>query len=271
VSAIDHDAPATADPITYIQHHLTNWNVGEGFWSLNLDTLFIGWFLAGLFMYGAWRVSKSMSADKPTGLQNLLEAIVEYIDTQVKEIFPNRTPMVAPMAVTIFVWVWLMNFMDLIPVDLLPKAAEIVAVNLFGADPHHVYFKVVPTADLATTFGLSLTVFALVIWFNIKAKGGVGYLKNFLVHPFGKWLAPFNLVMTLLEEIAKPISLGLRLFGNLFAGELIFVLIALLPWWLQWIPGGMWAIFHVLVITLQAFIFMVLSVVYLSMAYQEEH
>lgn len=270
MSATDN-APATANPIEYIQHHLTNWNVGEGFWSLNLDTLFVGWFLAGLFMWAAWRVGKNLSLDRPRGLQNLLEAIVEYVDHQVKEIFPNRTPIVAPMAVTIFVWVWLMNFMDLLPVDLLPKAAQVTATAIADADPHHVYFKVVPTADVSTTFGLSLSVFLLIIVFNLRAKGPGGYVKSFFVHPFGKWLAPFNFVMTLLEEIAKPVSLGLRLFGNMFAGELIFVLIALLPWWMQWIPGGMWAIFHVLVITLQAFIFMILSVVYLSMAYQEVH
>jgi len=263
--------PATANPVQYIQHHLTNWQIGDGFWSLNLDTLFVGWLLAGLLIWVSWRVGRRLDPDKPTGVQNILETVVEFIGAQVNEIFPGRNPLIAPLAITIFLWVFLMNAMDMIPVDLLPKLAELVAVNLFGADPHHVYLKVVPTADLGTTFALSLSVFFLVIYYNIKIKGPVGYLKMFLFHPFGKWMVPLNIVMTTVEELAKPVSLGLRLFGNMFAGELIFILIALLPWWLQWMPGGVWAIFHVLVITLQAFIFMVLTVVYLGMAHQDDH
>lgn len=255
----------------YIQHHLTNWQIGDGFWSLNVDTLLFGWLLAGLIIAVSWRVSRRLSVDRPSGLQNVLEALVEFVDAQVKEIFPGRNPLIAPLAITIFLWVFLMNTMDLLPVDLLPQLAQVVAVNLFGADPHHVYLKVVPTADLGTTFGLSLSVFVLVVYYNIKIRGPVGYAKTFLFHPFGKWAVPLNFLMTAVEEIAKPVSLGLRLFGNMFAGELIFVLIALLPWWLQWVPGGVWAIFHILVVTLQAFIFMVLTVVYLGMAHQEEH
>jgi F-type H+-transporting ATPase subunit a len=150
--------------------------------------------------------------------------------------------------------------MDLVPVDLLPKLADMVGI-------HHL--KVVPTTDLATTFGLALSVFALIIYYNIKVKGLFGYIKMFLFHPFGKWLIPVNIVMTTIEEIAKPVSLALRLFGNMFAGELIFLLIALLPVWVQFVPGGAWAIFHILVITLQAFIFMLLTIVYLSIAHQD--
>ena len=265
------EASATDNPVQYIQHHLTNWQIGEGFWSLSLDTLLVSWLLAGLLMGISWRVSRRLNPDKPGGFQNVLESIVEFIDNQVKEIFPGRNPIIGPLAITIFLWVFLMNAMDLIPVDALPKLAELVAVNLFGADPHHVYLRVVPTTDLSTTFGLSLSIFVLVIYYNFKVKGPVGYAKQFLFHPFGKWLVPLNLVMNVVEEIAKPVSLALRLFGNMFAGELIFLLIALMPWWIQWLPGGVWAIFHLLIITLQAFIFMILSVVYLGIAHQEEH
>ena len=265
------EAPATDNPVQYIQHHLTNWQIGEGFWSLNLDTLLFSWLLAGLLMGISWRVSRRLNPDRPGGFQNVLESIVEFVDSQIKEICPGRNPIIGPLAITIFLWVFLMNAMDLIPVDALPKLAEILAVNLFGADPHKVYLKVVPTTDLSTTFGLSLSIFVLVIYYNFKIKGPVGYAKQFLFHPFGKWLVPLNLVMNVVEEIAKPVSLALRLFGNMFAGELIFILIALMPWWIQWLPGGVWAIFHILIITLQAFIFMILSVVYLGIAHQEAH
>ncbi len=255
-------APATDNPVSYIQHHLHNLSVGDGFWSLNLDTLFFGWLVAGLFMWGAYRVGKNLSADKPTGLQNLFEMLIEFVAQQVKDVFPGYNPIIGPLGFTIFVWVFLMNTMDLVPVDLLPKAAYEVGVP---------YLKVVPTTDLATTFALALSVFALIVYYNIKVRGLFGYIKIFLTHPFGPWLAPVNLVMTAIEEIAKPVSLGLRLFGNMFAGELIFMLIALMPWWIQWLPGGGWAIFHILVITLQAFIFMLLTIVYLSLAHQEDH
>ena len=271
-------APATDNPVLYIQHHLTNWQLGEGFWSINLDTMLFSWLMAGTLMFVSWRIGRRLSIDAPKGTQNVLESIVEFVDTQVKEIFPGRNPYIAPLGITIFLWVFLMNAMDLVPVDLLPKVAALLGANIFGADPHHVYLKVVPTADLATTFALSLSIFFLIIFYNFKIKGALGYAKMFLFHPFQAknpivkiLLIPANFFMTSVEEIAKPISLALRLFGNMFAGELIFILIALLPWWLQWVPGGVWAIFHVLVITLQAFIFMVLSIVYLSMAHQESH
>ena len=263
-------APATAVPVQYINHHLTNWVVGEGFWALNLDTLLFGWLLGGTLVFAGWWTGRKLEFERPRGLQNVLEALVELVGDQIKQVFPGRDPLIGPLAITIFLWVFLMNAMDLLPVDLLPKVAEIIAVNLFGADPHHVYLKVVPTTDLSTTFGMSLSIFALVIYYHIKMKGPVGYIKMFLFHPFGKWAMPVNFLMTAVEEIARPVSLALRLFGNMFAGELIFLLLALLPWWIQWAPTLVWAVFHILIITLQAFIFMILSVVYLGMTQQRE-
>ncbi len=257
-------------PVTYIQHHLTNLCAGQcdpethqavGFWAWHLDSLFFGALLAGLLMFIAYRIGKNLDPDKPSGMQNVLETVLEFVESQVKSVFYGHNKLVGPLALTIFMWVFLMNAMDLIPVDLLPWVA-----SLFGIH----YLKVVPTTDLGTTFGLALSVFAVIIYFNIKTKGFTGYVKMFLFHPFGKWLMPFNILMTAIEEIAKPFSLALRLFGNMFAGELIFLLIALLPWWIQWTLGGGWAIFHILVITLQAFIFMLLTIVYLSMASQRE-
>lgn len=249
-------------PGAYIQHHLTNLHTGEGFWAINWDTLMIGWILAAAFILAGWRVGRRLCADQPTGMQNVLEGLVEFVDRQVSETIEGHNRLIGPLALTIFAWVFLMNAMDLLPVDLLP-----VIAGLFGIHT----LKSVPTTDLGTTFGLSLSVFALIIYYNIRIKGARGYLKMFLCHPFGKWLAPINVVMTLIEEVAKPLSLGLRLFGNMFAGELIFLLIALLPWWAMWAPGGAWAVFHILIIALQAFIFMLLTVTYLGMAHQTAH
>ncbi len=253
--------------VEYIQHHLHNNSIGEGgFWVLNLDTLFYSWLLAGIMMYIAYTMGKSMTADTPSGSQNVLEAIVEFVQQQIRDIFPGSNPLIGPLALTIFMWVFLMNAMDLLPVDLLPSLGDLVGIE---------HMKVVPTTDLSTTFALALSVFALIIYYNIKIKGPMGYLKMFLFHPFGKYLIPVNIVMTTIEEIAKPVSLGLRLFGNMFAGELIFMLIALLggaslfgliP---QIVLGTGWAIFHILVVSLQAFIFMLLTIVYLAMASQD--
>ena len=269
--------------VEYIQHHLTNLCVGQcdpvthkaiGFWAWHLDTLIVSSILAALIILVSWRLGKNLNSDAPGGFQNAIEAILEFVGGQVRDSFPGHNPLIAPLALTIFLWVFLMNCMDMIPVDL-PS----VILGLFGVQ----YFKIVPTTDLSTTFAMSLTVFALIIFYSIKVKGPVGYLKVFLFHPFGKFFIPVNIVMTAIEEIAKPLSLGLRLFGNLFAGELVFLLIALIGGtlafvgvvgWLFWFPlqvtlGLGWLIFHLLVITLQAFIFMVLSIVYLGMAHQE--
>jgi F-type H+-transporting ATPase subunit a len=150
--------------------------------------------------------------------------------------------------------------MDLVPVDLLPAIASVFGIH---------YLRVVPSTDLNSTFALSISVLFLVYFYSIKVKGGMGFAKEVLYHPFGKWLMPFNLLLRIVEDLAKPISLSLRLFGNLYAGELIFILIALLPWWLQFTLGWPWAVFHLLIITLQAFIFMVLTIVYLSMAHED--
>lgn len=242
-----------------------------------VDTFVVSVLLAGLFAYVAWKVGKNVDPDNPTGLQNVVETVVEFVNQQVKDIFPNADKWVGPLALTIFVWVFLMNAMDLIPVDLLPALVAGVA-GLFGVDPHDVYFKAVPTTNLDTTFAMAFLVFGLIIFYNIKHKGLWGYIKMFLFHPFGKFAIPINIVMTAIEEIAKPISLGLRLFGNMFAGELLFLLIALLAFSVWAMPGqimlgSLWAIFHILVITLQAFIFMLLTIVYLGLASQsaDEH
>jgi F-type H+-transporting ATPase subunit a len=268
---------ATQTPTDYIVHHLTNLRVGEGFWTFHLDTLVIsavlGAVIAGLFRYAAVRATSGV----PGGLQNFVEIMVTFVDRQVKDTFHGRSNLIAPLALTIFLWIWLMNFMDLIPVDLLPWLAGFFGVH---------YLRVVPTTDLNATFAMSLSVFFLIIFYSVKVKGLGGYAKEMLLAPFGKWFIPFNLLLRLVEEIAKPVSLSLRLFGNLYAGELIFVLIALfllgqtltgvltsVSGWVflvtQVILGLAWAIFHILIITLQAFIFMVLTIVYLSLAHEE--
>ncbi len=262
--------------VEYIQHHLKNLCVGacngEGFWAINLDTVFFSYLLAGLIVFVAWRFQRAITADVPSKSVAALEILIEFVDKQVSDIFKKPPPIIAPMALTIFLWVLLMNLMDLVPVDLLPFLAEQVGI------PH---LKVVPTTDLSTTFGLSLSVFILIVFYNLKYKGPLGYVKMFLTHPFGKFMAPLNIVMTLIEELAKPLSLALRLFGNLFAGEMVFLLIALIGgtlavgtaalfWWpLQVSLDLAWLIFHLLVVTLQAFIFMVLTIVYLSMAHEK--
>ena len=269
--------------VEYIQHHLTNWCVGDcdpvthkaaGFMAWHVDTIFFSLALAALIIIVSMRLTSRMTAGAPSGFQNFVESILEFVQGQVRDTFPGHNPLIAPLALTIFLWVWLMNFMDLIPVDLLPLLGRTVGIE---------HLKVVPTTDLNTTLAMSLTVFLLTVFYNLKIKGPVGYLKMFLFHPFGKFLVPVNIVMTAIEEVAKPLSLALRLFGNMFAGELVFMLIALLggaatigAGLLIWVPLQMvldlaWLIFHVLVITLQAFIFMVLTIVYLGMASTDDH
>lgn len=283
MSAEEHSSEG-GGTVAYIQHHLTNLCAGDcdpvthkavGFWAWHVDTLFFSVLLALVIILVSWRLGKRLSVDAPSGFQNVVESIIEFVQGQVRDTFPGHNPLIAPLALTIFVWVWLMNFMDLIPVDLLPWLAGAAGIP---------YLKVVPTTDLNTTMAMSLTVFGLILFYNIKVKGPIGYLKVFLFHPFGKFFVPVNIVMTAIEELAKPLSLGLRLFGNLFAGELVFLLIALiggtlavgLVGYLFWFPLQVvldlgWLIFHLLVITLQAFIFMVLTLVYLGMAHVEDH
>ncbi|MCL4162607.1 UNVERIFIED_CONTAM: hypothetical protein GTU68_050246 [Idotea baltica] len=228
--------------------------------------------LALAFAFAAWKVGKNLDPDKPTGMQNILETVVEFVNQQVKDIFPTADKWVGPLAITIFVWVALMNTMDIIPVDLIPSLVAGVA-GVFGYDPHHVYWKAVPTTNLDTTFALALLVFGLIIFYNIKHKGLFGYMKVFATHPFSAsnpivkvLLFPINVVMTAIEEVAKPVS------------ELLFLLIALLAFSYWAMPGQvalgvLWSIFHILVILLQAFIFMLLTIVYLGLASQgtDEH
>ena len=243
----------------YIIHHLHPMSVGEGFWTLHLDTIFFSLGLGLLFLYLFRKAAVNATSGVPGGLQNFCEILVEFVDGQVKDSFHGHNPVIAPLALTIFVWVFLWNSMDLLPVDLLPAIGQ-----LFGIP----YLRVVPSTDLNSTFGLSISVLCLIYYYSIKVKGGHGFAHEVLGHPFGIKAAPANLLLRIVEDLAKPISLALRLFGNLYAGELIFILIALLPWYVQPFLGWPWAVFHILVITLQAFIFMTLTIVYLSMAHE---
>jgi F-type H+-transporting ATPase subunit a len=249
----------------YIQHHLEHltlnlktmsFNDQGGFWSLNLDTLAVSIFLAFLVFGSLFIVARRMQM-VPTGLQNMCEIVMDFVGNAVHEVFHHKTTFLPALALTLFLWIFFMNLMDLLPVDLLPDLLAPLGIQ---------HFKSVPTADPNTTFAMSLSVFVLIIFFNIKAKKH-HLIKEMLTFPFGPWLFPINIVFRLIEECVKPLSLSLRLFGNMFAGELIFILIAIMPWWIQWPPGGIWAIFHVLIITLQAFLFMMLTVIYLSMAH----
>ncbi|KTD07681.1 H+-transporting ATP synthase chain a [Legionella jamestowniensis] len=267
----------------YIKHHLTyltfdlkTMSLGTGgFWTLNLDTLFFsvvtGIIVLALLYFGARRVTTGI----PGKLQNFAEIMLEFADNQVKDCFHGKNKLIGPLALTIFVWVFIMNFMDIVPVDVLPLAAQSLGVH---------YLKVVPTNDLNLTFALSLSVFILILFYSIKIKGIKGFTKELALQPFNHWaFIPFNLLLELVGLIAKPISLALRLFGNLYAGELIFILIALLTLnatvssvaatatlgAAQFLLALAWSIFHILVITLQAFIFMVLTIVYLSLAHED--
>jgi len=261
-------APGEAlTPQGYIQHHLTNLTAGEGFWTWHIDSLLFSVGL-GLLVLGIFRsVGKKATTGVPGKLQCFIEMIVEFVDTSVKETFHGRNALIAPLALTIFVWVFMMNFMDMLPVDWLPHAAAMVGVH---------NLKVVPTTDLNITFSLALGVFVLIIFYSIKVKGVSGFVKELTLQPFNHWaMIPVNLLLESVTLIAKPISLALRLFGNLYAGELIFILIALM-YGANWAIASLgvtlhlgWLIFHILVITLQAFIFMMLTIVYLSMAHED--
>ena len=244
----------------YITHHLTNLHVGHGFWTFHLDTLLVSGGL-GLFVFlGMARLASKAHSGVPSGMQNFIEMLLGFIDQQVKETYHGRNPLITPLAITIFVWVFVMNAMDLIPVDFLPLALSSVGV-------HH--FKAVPTTDPNLTFGMSLTVFAIMVSLNFKVKGAGNLAHEVFAVPFGIKLAPINLLFRIIEDIAKPISLSLRLFGNMYAGEMVFILIALLG--LYQLPLALpWALFHILIITLQAFVFMMLTIVYMSMA-SESH
>lgn len=263
----------------YIQHHLAYLSLPvpifgkSAFWTLHVDTLFfslaLGIIFAAVFAYAARHATSGV----PGTLQNLVEMLTEFVDAQVKDIFHQSDRFVGSLALSIFVWIFLMNAMDLLPVDLLPYLGELIGIK---------HLRVVPTADLNLTAGLSVSVFILVLAYSFRYKGVLGFAKELVSHPFEPtlplWLFPINmlfalinLLLSLIKLFSNPVSLALRLFGNLYAGELIFILIAaLIPWWLQWTLGGIWAIFHILIITLQAFIFMMLTIVYLNLA-KEDH
>lgn len=277
----------------YITHHLTNLTFGQfpdghwgmahsaleakemGFWAIHVDTMFWSIGLASLFLWFFYKAAKNATAGVPGGLQNFVELMVDFVNDSVKGSFTGRNPLVAPLALTVFVWVFLMNVMDLIPVDLIPWLTGALGIH---------YMKVVPSTDINITFAMALGVFALIIYYSIKIKGVGGFIGELTGMPFqtsNMLLKPIFIVINLVLEgvnlIAKPISLSLRLFGNMYAGEMIFILIAvmysggvglgLFGGFLQFI----WAVYHILVITLQAFIFMTLTIVYLDMAHSEHH
>lgn len=271
----------------YIKHHLQNLTYGRhldgtwgfahsaqearemGFWAIHVDTMAFAILLGIVFLTVFGLAAKRATAGVPSGFQNFVEWVVDFVDDSVRGSFTGGTnKLVAPLALTLFFWVFLMNLMDLVPVDWLPMAAQAAGVH---------YLKVVPTTDPNATFGMSIGVFFLILYYSIKMKGPGGFFAELSLQPFGKWGMPANLLLEGVNLIAKPVSLALRLFGNLYAGEMIFILIALLY------SGGValaglggllqlgWAIFHILIILLQAFIFMVLTIVYLDMAHQEHH
>jgi F-type H+-transporting ATPase subunit a len=277
----------------YIQHHLTNLTFGQfpdghwgiahsaeeaaamGFSAIHLDTLFWSTVLGGLFLYFFYKAAQRATAGVPGGLQNFVELMMDFINENVRGSFSGKSDLVAPLAMTVFIWVWLMNFMDLIPVDLIPYIAAAIGIG---------HMKVVPTTDPNLTFALALGVFALIIFYSIKFKGVGGFIGELTGMPFetkNPFLKPIftviNLVLEGVNLLAKPLSLSLRLYGNMYAGEMIFILIAVMysAGWALGLFGGVlqlgWAIFHILIITLQAFIFMTLTIVYLDMAHSEHH
>ena len=278
----------------FIRHHLTNLTYGQhpdgswglahtgeeaaemGFWAFHLDSLFWSFFLGALFLVIFHRVAISVTADEPGMLQNFVEWIVEFIDENVRGSFSGKNDIVAPMALTLFCWIFLMNLMDLVPVEVIPRALEFVGIY---------NQKVVPSTDPNITFGLALSIFVMMLYYSIKNKGLGGFAAELTMHPFesksmvGKFLfIPINFFLEFVSLISKPISHSLRLFGNMYAGEMIFILISIMfssGSLALIIPGGIlqfvWAVFHILVITLQAFIFMVLTIVYMDMAHQKAH
>lgn len=272
----------------YIRHHLTNLTYGRhpdgswglahsaeeaeamGFWSVHVDSMAWSIGLGLVFLALFRRAARRATAGVPGGLQNFVEMIVDFIDETVDSIFSHKNPLIAPLALTIFVWVFLMNLMDLVPVDWVPELAKLLGVH---------YMKIVPSTDPNITMAMALSVFVLILYYSFKCKGVGGFLAELSFHPFpSKLLAPVNFVLEFVTLVAKPLSLGLRLFGNLYAGEMIFVLIALMfsAGFIFALAGGVfqfvWAAFHLIVITLQAFVFAVLTVVYLAQAHEaDEH
>ena len=273
----------------YIKHHLQNLTFGQhpdgswglahgaqearemGFWAIHLDTMFWSVFLGALFLWLFRKAAVRATADTPSGFLNFVEWVIDFIDDNVRGSFSGKNALIAPLALTLFVWILLMNLMDLVPVDWIPQIAALLGIE---------YMKVVPTTDPNATFGMALGVFILTLYYSLKVKGPMGFAAELTMQPFQSGnpilkiiFLPINFFLEFISLVAKPISLSLRLFGNLFAGEMIFILIALL------FSGGMtlavvggvlqlgWAIFHILIVLLQAFIFMTLTIVYLEMAH----
>jgi F-type H+-transporting ATPase subunit a len=308
VGASCHEADLTVNG--YIQHHLTNLTYGKlpydsevwhcnkethtwdmptivpadtwtfahgstqaadmGFWAFNVDS--IGWsvFLGALFL-GIFKWAIPKNTDTPSGLQNFVEMCIEFVDDNVQSLFGStNNKLIAPLALTVFVWILFMNLMDLVPVDFIPEFAKSLGIE---------YFKVVPTTDPNITLGMAFAIFILTIYYSLKIKGTKAFIAELTLHPFGKWLIPVNFVLEMVNFIAKPISLGLRLFGNLYAGEMIFILIALMLFFNSVLIGMfgiglhlVCALFNILIVALQAFIFMALTIAYLAMAHEtEEH
>ncbi|GGC91033.1 F0F1 ATP synthase subunit A [Vreelandella lutescens] len=264
--------------IYYIQHHLQNLTFGKhpengwslaststeatemGFWAIHLDTM--GWSIGmgALFLWLFHKAGKAATTGVPSGLQNAVEMVIEFVENLTRSTFHGHNKHIGPIALTLFMWILLMNSLKIIPVDYFP-----VLFNKLGLE----YMKIVPTTDVNATLGMAFGVFLMILYYSIKVKGAGGFAKELSLTPFNHWsLIPFNLVLETVGLIVKPISLGLRLFGNMFAGEVIFILIALLPFWAIWLLDVPWAIFHILVVSLQAFIFTTLSVVYLSAAHE---
>ena len=276
----------------YIKHHLQNLTCSiqeghfhcahtaeeakaMGFWAFNVDTLLVSLLLGLMFLFLFSRVAKHISADVPSGMQNFVEWVVEFIDSSVRGSFTGRSALVAPLALSIFAWIFLMNLMDLVPIDYISLITQPMGIG---------HFKLVPTTDPNATIGMAIGVFLLVLFYSIKVKGLGGFVGELTLQPFGKFGLPVNLFLEGVNLIAKPVSLALRLFGNMYAGEMIFILIALMG--ASWVSISFastllfssqiilslgWAIFHILIVTLQAFIFMTLTIVYLDMAHQEHH
>ena len=284
------DASHSAAELTvqeYITHHLSFLTFGKidgswtfahtpeeaaemGFWAINVDTF--GWslFLGAGFLWFFYRVGKTASVENPSGAQNFVEAVVEFVDSRVSETFKYKNELIGPLCLTLLFWILLMNTMDLVPVDLLTSFGfEKFASVVFHFE--HAPFKIVPTTDPNITMGMSTLVFFMIIYYSIKNKGLGGFLGELAFHPFGKWMLPFNLIIEVPTLIAKPVSLGLRLFGNLYAGELLFLLIASMMGLWQLPAHFVWAAFHLLVIPLQAFVFMMLTIVYLNAAHEKPH
>lgn len=276
---------------SHIQHHLTNAKMCStdtgiafnkacseaGFWTWHVDTLAWSIGLGIIFLWIFRSAAKKATTDVPGKFQCFIEMIVEFIAGNVKDTYHGRSKLIAPLALTIFVWVFLLNLMDLIPVDFIPALAGFVGETAFGVDSHDVYMKIVPTTDINMTAALALGVFLLMIGYSVRIKGVTGFIKELTLHPFSTsnlplqiLLIPFNLLLELIALVSKPFSLALRLFGNLYAGELIFILIGAIGLW-QLPLHFVWAVFHILVIVLQAFVFMMLTIVYLSMASSDNH